>query len=154
MPLLQIRAGFWIALLMAMTLGASVASFQSCGSSFVMFFHPSTSDCLGLSRVGGNHNHPDSNHIRRTRLLTRKRFDTVSHNHVRLSLLVPPAAEHHHLANERGADATAVTTDEILWFPKIMGGLSLLGFTLAIWCTIGIAWLGLTFPTHLHIAPR
>jgi len=40
------------------------------------------------------------------------------------------------------------------WLPRLVGGLTLIWYTLVVWCTIGIALLGLTFPSHLYIVPR
>ena len=168
----QLVAGFWFAWLIVTTVGPTItasAAFVQRSSirSLVMFqsgtrtHFASSVDCLGLDSIGGYRNHPNANHHRSiARILTSNnggsRFVSVSAaNNVRLLWLVPPPAQHHSTSMILNDDPDAAATAEVIaWLPKMIGGLSLLGFTLAIWCTIAIAWLGLTFPTHLYIVPR
>jgi len=52
------------------------------------------------------------------------------------------------------ADLTQENFYGVEFFPKLIGWMTVVGYTLAVWCTIGIALIGLSFPTHLYIIPR
>jgi len=52
------------------------------------------------------------------------------------------------------ADLTQENFYGVEFFPKLIGWMTVVGYTLAVWCTIGIALIGFSFPTHLYIIPR